>query len=575
MVKLDLAGFIVFFAGLLVFPWLGYRFWGRVTGVFRAIAVRPWAAMLTTGAVCIAANGAVALYHGIPLAMITDESSYLLGADTFLKGRLTNPPHPLWEHFESQHIIQQPTYQSKFPPAQALFLAFGKLVGRHAIAGVWISLALACAGLVWMLQAWVGPDWALFGGLLAAVSPSLIKGWGQTYWGGAVAMLGGALLFGAVRRIVREPRPRDAVIMGVGLAILANSRPFEGMIAGLVAAVILLFWVVRGPRPTPGVLFRKVAVPALLVLGVTGIWMVYYNYRVTHDPLLMPYQIWHGTYRTGGIVFDKGTGVAKDTAASPQATSPKKTEKGATVGKGGKAGQGGQGPKRRLAGTQGLGKSKGRWRMLQFDAVFFVPGILALALLGLPWALCDRWAWFALAGSAIVIGSVFLQGTTIFAPHYLAPVAALCFALIVLSLRRLHALRWQRYRPGKWIVRGMACGFVVAAVVGMINWVPIPRNLRWVEGREKVIARLKATPEKDLVIVHYIPKRKVKREWVYNEPDIDASQVVWARDLGEERNQKLLEYFADRKVWYINGTTWRGGLQLYSDFLRDGNTAKP
>ncbi len=137
---------------------------------------------------------------------VHDEFSYLLAADTFAHGRLTNPAPRLPEFFEAPHILVTPTYTSKYPPAQALALALGQSVCGHPLWGVWLSCGLFAASLCWMLQAWTRREWALATAIVAIVTLGITDYWAQSYWGGMLAAGGGALVFGAMRRTCRSPR---------------------------------------------------------------------------------------------------------------------------------------------------------------------------------------------------------------------------------------------------------------------------------------------------------------------------------------------------------------------------------
>ena len=38
---------------------------------------------------------------------------------------------------------------------------------------------------------------------------------------------------------------------------------------------------------------------------------------------------------------------------------------------------------------------------------------------------------------------------------------------------------------------------------------------------------------------------------MYNSAGIDDQKIVWAHDMGEEKNRELLEYFSDREICLV------------------------
>src|SRR5215813_6517651 len=158
-----------------------------------------------------------------------DEFSFLLLGDTIAHGRLANPTPPLYQSFETFHENMYPTYCSKYAPAQGFFFAFGQILGNPWI-GVLVSASLLAALFFWGLRIWMPSRWAFLVALLAALKLCVASYWINSYWGDAVAASAGALALNGLGRILKRPDASGALTFAAGISILANSRPYEGLI---------------------------------------------------------------------------------------------------------------------------------------------------------------------------------------------------------------------------------------------------------------------------------------------------------------------------------------------------------
>src|SRR6266446_4776684 len=296
-------GVAICFSLLAIFlPRLTPRVFHSVESFLSRFAQRKTLAAITLFFVVIGVRLVVLPRLPVPVPGIHDEYSYLLMADTFVHGRLANPPHPMWISFETFHVNWFPTYSSMYPPAQGLVLALGQILG-HPWLGVLLSDAAMCAAILWMLQGWLPARCAFLGGVLVALKLGIASYWMNSYWGGAAAASGGALVLGALPRIARRAGIGDVVFLGLGIAILANSRPYEGFLFCIPAAVWFVWWLagkIKSPLPLR-VRVGQVLLPLVAMLLLTAAFMGYYNWRLTGNALLLPHVLNTHTYHTTGL----------------------------------------------------------------------------------------------------------------------------------------------------------------------------------------------------------------------------------------------------------------------------------
>jgi hypothetical protein len=512
----------------------------RVENLLARVARRRAIAVLLVAFFAFAVSVSLSISKGVRDPDVTDEFSYLLAADTFANGRLTNPPHPMWMYFETIHVIQQPTYASKYPPGQGLALAAGIIIAGHPIVGVWLSLAMAAAALCWMLMAWMPARWAFAGGLMIVFHPMFLQ-WSQSYWGGALAVCGGAIAAGAFRCMMKKQRARDAILMGAGMAILALSRPFEGLILSMCLGIALLTWMLK--RNSMLASLRQVVLPLGVMVALTLCWTGFYNWRVTGNPLRMAYSVHEEAYGIAPLfVFQK---LRPEPHYNHEAIRNLHTgwelsnylDQQSLVGF-----------------LNGLLSKLGSLLEWNFRSLAFL-----VPLLMLPAALSrDRWTRFAFIVIFVCVAAIALE--TWLLPHYFSPLVGLFYLIALQAMRRLRAISWRGQRVGRAITRATLILAIALLLASWVNWPAVDRS-GWNSERARMIEEMKRGGERHLIMVRYGPRHLLHQEWVHNEADIDRATVIWAR--GTKDDGPLMEYFKDRRVWLLSVDDGRAVLSPY------------
>ena len=536
---------IISCGAILLLAWFFARRTTVFTSMFNRVASnRATACLLVT--VCVLITRAALLpIVPIPDPVIRDEFSHLFGAETYAAGRVANPTHPRWEHFEAPYTIQKPTNVSAYPPGQALVLAVGKVIGGHPWWGVWLSTGVLCGVICWALQGWLPPRWALFGAIIAALRYGLLSYWMNSYWGGPVPALGGALTFGALPRL-RQGRTSNAIIFVSGLIITTAARPYEGLVTALAVSIVALWWLFRKPKSGQAFTVREVftarmVVPAGVIVLVSGLGALYYCVRTT-GTIELPYQVYIREYKA-------------DRHFIPMQLPPERDYRHDVF--------------REMARvfTEHLeARSKRGFvkRNLERAATWwtFYCGPVLSVVMVLGWrALLD-----GRLRPLLIASVVFALGLSIEVPrmpHYAAPFTIVWMVVWVQAARHVSVTRYGRglvrlvpaalavvlsYRIAQFIAIPKAPPFVVSWSQ-VINWCCVPSNP---VARADIERELKRQGGRHLVffrLVHFRPF-----DWVYNAPDIDRADIIWARAMSPAEDADLCTYYPDRRVWLVDAT---------------------
>lgn len=238
----------------------------------------PWFAVALFGLACVKFAVLGSLSSGF-MPAVHDEWSYLFGAQTVARGRLTNPTPPHPEFFDAFHILTTPQWVTRYWPGHPVLLSLGVLAGWPP--GVVIALCAGTTVWIYLLGRELGGEAAgKLAGLLAILAPGL-----DFIASGFLSQ--STFLFAITGCYVCTIRGLRCGSVGWvaaagalgGWAIL--TRPYSAAAMGLPLGAWFIGQTCRRPSARFGILFAVAFLPLLAGLG----FFAMYNLATTGSPL--------------------------------------------------------------------------------------------------------------------------------------------------------------------------------------------------------------------------------------------------------------------------------------------------
>ena len=448
----------------------------------------------------------------VPIAKVHDESSYLLQAELFARGRWTAPSPPIAEFFEQPHVQVVPAVASKYPPGHALLLAIGALLRFPPLIPLLLTGltgALVFALAVRVANPWVGLlTWTIW------ITAPMVLRFQPGYFSEVTT---GAMLLVSWWTLLewRETRrTRWLLLLALAIGWGAITRPLTMLALAIPIGVVVLRDVARLKRWRD--LGLGVAV-GIAVLAILPVW----NARTTGD--------WRKNaveeYRKDYLPFDK-PGFTADTSAPRRALPPVLAQLHDTY------------LTARREQTLPRIPAIAVDRVTQLITGFFQGPRLPLLLLALAAGVLVKSAALrfamlsALALFAAYLPYAHLAGWTIYYLEIIPVMAAVSAAGVWWVVERV-----AKSRPR------MQLGAILTAVT--LAAISIPTVIHWKRDSRtrsaftrQFFAEISKLPAPSIVFVRYSPRFTSHIDVVYNHPDLDDVPVWVVHDLGA-RNDEL------------------------------------
>lgn len=469
----------------------------------------------------------------LPSPSCHDEFSHLLVADTLRHGRLANPAPAIWQPFQSFHVLVHPSYASKFPLGPGSLFALGWILLGTPAAGIWLGAALCAGAVTWAAAGCMPRRWAVLAGLLLTLNPNVHHQWSLSYMNGWLTAASAALVAGAVLRLRKRARWLDALMLGIGVSGLALTRPFEGVVFSLSTAGLLLYWWRGSGLAAFAQRSLRIGLCASVPLIATFSLMAVHNQATTGKFLQMPYQLHELQY-----------GVAPLSIFQAQ-KEPLMTEWSADV------------PPTVLAFHYGwsLDSYYKRNHLSGWCGAIAERFHVVAKLWGITFCLLTACMVFSRIGAhrpvALAIGAALLVSSFVpwFFSHYFAP--SLVWMVILTAL----AIHWMigrlvsdrpAVKTALWtlVIVQVACMGAEIANASMRQWT-------WADQRQEIVRRLRGQGGNHLILVRYRAEHDVHHEWVYNDADLEACPILWARSWRPDLDGQLLQHYSNRTVWML------------------------